>query len=252
MSGIVSELGEGPNHSKSTLHFPAAMKLTYFGHSAFQLSVAGVEILVDPFVTGNPLAERVVTADSLSPDVILITHAHGDHWGDTPEIAARTNALVVANFEITQYMTQKHGHDNVQPMNTGGSWNFDWGRVIQTDARHSSSFPDGTYGGCPNGYIIEAQGRTIYALGDTSPFMEMEWIGKDYSVDIALVPIGDCFTMGPADSIRAVNMILPGVTVPVHYNTFPPIQVDTSKWVEEMSAAGHLSRVLSPGESMDF
>lgn len=228
------------------------MKLTYLGHSTFQLSIAGVEILVDPFITGNPLAEGVVTADSLSPDVILLTHAHGDHWGDTPEIAVRANALVVANFEITQYITQKYDHANVQPMNTGGSWNFDWGRVTQTDARHSSSFPDGTYGGNPNGYIIEAEGRTIYALGDTSPFAEMEWIGQDYSIDVALVPIGDCFTMGPRDSIRAVNMIHPAVTVPVHYNTFPLIEVDTAKWEEGMAAAGHLSRVLSPGESMDL
>ena len=228
------------------------MKLTYFGHSAFCLEIGDVDVLVDPFITGNPHADGVISADSLSPDYILLTHAHGDHWGDTPSIAARSNAVVVGNFEITQYITKHHGHERVQPMNTGGSWTFDWGVVTQTYARHSSSFPDGTYGGNPNGYLIEAEGRTIYALGDTSLFAEMEWIGKEYAVDIALVPIGDCFTMGPTDSIRAADMVQPNITVPVHYDTFPLIEVDMTKWEEMMASAGHLTRVLSPGESIDL
>ena len=206
------------------------MELTYFGHSAFQIDVDGTKILVDPFITGNPLADGVATADSLSPDYILLTHAHGDHWGDTPDIALRSNAIVVANFEITQYLSQKFGHERVQPLNTGGSWEFEWGRVTQTDARHSSSFPDGTYGGNPNGFLIEAEGKTIYALGDTSPFAEMAWIGDDYSIDLALMPIGDCFTMGPRLSVRAADLIRPSLTVPIHYNTFPTIEVETSKW----------------------
>lgn len=228
------------------------MKLTYFGHSAFQIETNGTTILVDPFITGNPLAEGVVTADELTPDYILLTHAHGDHWGDTVDIAARSNAVVTANFEITQYLAQNHGHERVQPLNTGGSWTFDWGRVTLTDAKHSSSFPDGTYGGNPNGYVIEAEGKTIYALGDTSPFAEMAWIGEDFSVDIALVPIGDCFTMGPAQSIRAVDMIRPALTIPVHFNTFPLIEVDTGDWENMMADAGHPTRVLAPGETLDI
>ncbi len=228
------------------------MELTYFGHSAFQIDVDGTKILVDPFITGNPLADGVATADSLSPDYILLTHAHGDHWGDTPDIAMRSNAIVVANFEITQYLSQKFGHERVQPLNTGGSWEFEWGRVTQTDARHSSSFPDGTYGGNPNGFLIEAEGKTIYALGDTSPFAEMAWIGDDYSIDLALMPIGDCFTMGPRLSVRAADLIRPSLTVPIHYNTFPVIEVETSKWEEMMNEAGYATRVLSPGESLDL
>lgn len=127
------------------------MTITYFGHSALQIETNGTTLLVDPFITGNGLAEGVVTADELNPDVILLTHAHGDHWGDTPAIAERTGALVVANFEITSYLGRVHGYENTHPMNTGGSWTFDWGRVTQTYARHSSSFPDGTYGGNPLG-----------------------------------------------------------------------------------------------------
>ena len=225
------------------------MELTYFGHSAFQIETAGKKLLFDPFITGNPHAEGIVNADDLSPDVILLTHAHGDHWGDTAAIAQRTGALVVGNFEITEYLKRNHGHQRVHAMNTGGSWTFDWGKVTQTYARHSSSFPDGTYGGNPNGYIIELEGKCIYNLGDTSPFAEMAWIGEDYRIDVALIPIGDCFTMGPEGAVRAAGMINPALSIPIHYDTFPPIEVDMSEWTELMAARGLETRVLNPGET---
>lgn len=228
------------------------MQLTYYGHSAFQLEIKGTTILVDPFITGNKHAEGVVSADDLNPDVILLTHAHGDHWGDAPDIARRSGAVVVANFEITNYISQQHDHENVQPMNTGGSWSFDWGRVTWTFARHSSSFPDGTYGGHPHGIIIEAEGKIIYDLGDTDPFSEMEWLGQDFDVDIALMPIGDCFTMGPKGALRAAKLIGPKLSIPIHYNTFPPIEIDVSEWEELMSTAGFETRVLSPGETLEI
>ena len=228
------------------------MDLTYFGHSAFQIQTQGTTLLFDPFITGNPLAEKVISAGDLTPDVILLTHAHGDHWGDTPAIARRTGALVVGNFEITEYIRQKHGHARVHAMNTGGSWNFDWGRVTMTNALHSSSFPDGTYGGNPNGYLLEIEGKCIYDLGDTAPFAEMAWIGEDYDVDLALMPIGDCFTMGPAGAARAAGMIRPALSIPIHYDTFPPIEVDTEEWTELMSAKGLETRVLAPGETISL
>ncbi|MCH8961245.1 MAG: metal-dependent hydrolase [Bacteroidetes bacterium] len=226
------------------------MKLTYFGHSAFQIETNGTTLLFDPFITGNPHTEGVVAAADLNPDVILLTHAHGDHWGDTLEIAQRTGALLVANYEITTY-AQNHGHDTVQPMNTGGSWTFDWGKVTQTYARHSSSFPDGAYGGNPNGYLVYIEGQCIYAAGDTCPFAEMAWIGEENDVDVALLPIGDCFTMGPKGSVRAARMVQPALTIPIHYDTFPLIEVDTDRWAALMAEAGFATRVLAPGETLE-
>lgn len=228
------------------------MKLTYYGHSAFQIDADGVTILVDPFITGNKHAEGVTKPEELNPDFIFLTHAHGDHWGDTPAIAKKSGAMVVGNFEVTNYLAQKHRHKNVHSMNTGGSWKFDWGTVIQTYARHSSSFPDGTYGGNPNGYIFQLDGKTIYALGDTCPFTEMQWVGEDYRVDVALMPVGDNFTMGPKDSIRAARMIKPALTIPIHYNTFPPIEIDVDAWARLMSDNGFQARVLAGGESIDI
>jgi L-ascorbate metabolism protein UlaG (beta-lactamase superfamily) len=232
-----------------------AMKLTYFGHSAFQLETEKATLLVDPFISGNPLAEGTVSVGSLHAEVILLTHAHGDHWGDTVEIATRDNALVVGAFEITQYITSRHGHTHVQPMNTGGSWTFDWGSITYTDARHSSSFPDGTYGGCCNGIIIRADGRTVYDAGDTAPFAEMEWIGEEEKLDLALLPIGDCFTMGPDASIRCVKMLKAKRVLPIHYNTFPLVEVSQEAlkaWKQAVSDAGSEPVVLGAGEILEF
>ena len=226
------------------------MDVTFYGHSTIQIDTTQASLLIDPFLTGNPLAEGLVDITRLNPDAILLTHAHGDHWGDTPAIALQSGAVVVANFEITQYLTANHGHENVQPMNTGGSWTFDWGRVTQTWARHSSSVPDGTYGGNPCGYIIEAEGKCIYAAGDTSPFAEMKWIGDDYNIDLALLPVGDCFTMGPSGSLRAASLIGAKRVVPIHYDTFPLIEVDIETWRKAMSDQGQDTVVLKPGERL--
>lgn len=225
------------------------MKLTYFGHSAFQIDTGSTTLLFDPFITGNPIAEKVVAATDLHPDVVLLTHAHGDHWGDALDILQRTKALLIANFEITSY-AERHGHTNVHPLNTGGAWQFEWGRVKQTYARHSSSFPDGTYGGNPNGFLLHIGGLCIYDAGDTCPFAEMKWIGEDNAVDLALLPIGDCFTMGPDDALRAAQLIRPQLTVPLHYNTFPLIQVDTADWAAQMQDAGFAARVMNAGETL--
>jgi L-ascorbate metabolism protein UlaG (beta-lactamase superfamily) len=232
------------------------MKVTYFGHSAFQIELGAdggpaTTLLVDPFITGNGLAEGAgVKAADLEPDVVLLTHAHGDHWGDTVAIVERTGALVVAQFEVVQYLERAHGYTNAHPMNTGGTWVFDWGRVTQTYARHSSSFPDGTYGGLCSGFILEAEEKTVYNSGDTCAFAEMAWIGEDYDLDLAFLPIGDDFTMGPKEAARCVEMLRPKLVVPVHYNTFPLIRADPQDFARRVGEAGFEARVLAPGEAL--
>lgn len=226
------------------------MTLTYFGHSAFQLETDGPTLLFDPFISGNKHAEGVVTADELQPDVILMTHAHGDHWGDAPDILKRTGALLISNFEITNYAQNEHGHENVHPMNTGGGYDFDWGRVVQTYARHSSSFPDGTYGGNPNGFILQIGGKTIYNTGDTCRFAEMEWIGEEYEIDLCLMPVGDDFTMGPAEAVACARLLKPRMTVPLHWGTFPVLTGDPHDFAERMGEAGLEARVLEAGETL--
>lgn len=228
------------------------MQITYFGHSAFQIETNGTTLLFDPFITGNKHTEGVVSPEDLNPDYILLTHAHSDHWGDTPDIAKRTGAQVVGNFEIATYLQTRHDHENVQPMNTGGWWSFPWGRAQMTYARHSSSFPDGTYGGNPNGYILHIEDKCLYNLGDTALFAEMEWTGEDHTIDVAFMPIGDCFTMGPADSVRAAGMLKPGRIIPLHFDTFPYIEIDAEAWASQMREAGHQPTIMRPGETIEI
>lgn len=227
------------------------MKLTYFGHSAFLLETRNAQLLIDPFITDNPHNDGIVAAADLNPDAILLTHAHGDHWGDTPDIATRSGALVIAQFEITNYIQAKHGHENVHPMNTGGSAEFEWGRVTMTWARHSSSFPDGTYGGNPAGFILEIDDKTIYAAGDTDRFAEMAWYGEDFSIDLALLPVGDDFTMGPREAARAVRMLKARMAVPIHWGTFPLLTGDPDEFVTRVEKDGGRARKLNPGDVLE-
>lgn len=227
------------------------MKLTYFGHSAFQIETKGTTLLFDPFISDNPHAAGVVSAEDLDPDYLFLTHAHADHWGDTLSIARRTGAQLVGNFEIVTY-AQNEGIENVQPMNTGGAWDFPFGRVFQTYARHSSSFPDGTYGGNPNGYILHLEGKCIYNLGDTSPFAEMAWYGEDHDIDLALMPVGDCFTMNAEGAVRAAGMLNPAQVVPVHYDTFPFIEIDMEACQQTFEDAGFALAPLTPGGTLSL
>lgn len=226
------------------------MELTYFGHSAFQIETDGTTLLFDPFIDGNKHAEEVVDAGDLEPDAVLLTHAHGDHWGNAPDILRRTGARAVANYEIVQYVQSEVGHENAHPMNTGGSWTFDWGEVTMTYARHSSSFPDGTYGGNPNGFILEIEGKTVYNTGDTCRFAEMEYYGDRYDFDLVLLPIGDDFTMGPEEAAECAELLQSELTVPLHYDTFPYIEVDTDDWLDAMVGRGLTAQVVDPGETL--
>lgn len=221
-------------------------KITWLGHSACQIETSGKTILLDPFLTGNPSA--TISANEVSADVIIVSHGHGDHVGDTIEIAKRTNALVIANFEIIEWLG-KQGVENVHPQHIGGAHQYEFGTVKLTIAHHGSMLPDGSNGGSPCGILLKLKDGTIYFAADTGLFYDMTLIGEE-GVDLAILPIGDNFTMGPEDAVKATKMIAPKRVFPIHYNTWPLIEQDAAAWakqVREQTAAEPV--VLKPGES---
>jgi L-ascorbate metabolism protein UlaG (beta-lactamase superfamily) len=210
-----------------------SIHIQWLAHSAFMLDVDGHAVLIDPFVTGNPLA--TIEPSSLKPEVILLSHAHGDHLGDTVEIAKANSAQVITNFEVSQWLGEQGIGDSVG-MNPGGTIDLGYMTVKCTRAYHSSSFPDGTYGGVPMGFLITAKKSdlVVYFAGDTDLFSDMSLIGEA-GVDMAIVPIGDMFTMGIDDSLRAIQLLSPDFVMPMHYNTFPPITQDAGAWAERVN-----------------
>jgi L-ascorbate metabolism protein UlaG (beta-lactamase superfamily) len=224
------------------------MTLTYYGHSAFQIETDEARLLVDPFLTGNRHAEGVVSPDELLPDVLLLTHAHGDHYGDTETIVRRARPQVVAPFEVVQYVAKQTGHEDGFGMNVGGSYRFPWGRLTMTDARHSSSFPDGTYGGPATGFVLEAGGKVLYNTGDTCRFAGMQYVAERFpEIDLLALPVGDVFTMGPDEALEVVKLFRPRAVLPLHYGTFPPIEVDVEAFAEAVRAEGIAAHVPAPG-----
>jgi len=221
------------------------LSLTWLGHSAFSLDIDGHPVLLDPYLSENPVA--VTTPDSLDADIIFLSHAHGDHLGDTVAIAKRTDARVVSNFEIGNWM-EKQGVTNIHQQNPGGGFDHGFVHARWTVAHHSSSFPDGTYGGEPNGIILTTRsGARLYFAGDTSLFSDMRLIG-DYGIDVAFLPIGDNFTMGPEDSLKAIQFIRPRFAVPIHYNTWDVIVQDAAHWAKRVNNETDAQPiVLDPG-----
>lgn len=224
-----------------------SVQFTWLGHSAFSVNIEGHPVLFDPFLTGNPLAST--TADRLDAQLIFLSHAHGDHLGDTIPIAQRTGARVVANFEICNWLND-HGVENTHAQNPGGGWDHGFVHAKWTIAHHSSSFPDGTYGGQPNGFVLTTErGQRMYFAGDTALFSDMALIGK-MGLDVAFVPIGDNFTMGQDDSIEAIHLLRPRFVVPMHYNTWDVIAQDAGAWANRVSNETQAQPiVLDPGNS---
>jgi len=221
-------------------------KITWLGHSTYQIETAGKTILLDPFLTGNPSASISVSA--AVADVIIVSHGHGDHVGDTVEIAKRTNALVIANYEIIEWMG-KQGVENVHPQHIGGAHQYDFGIVKLTIAHHGSMLPDGSNGGSPCGILLKLEEGTIYFAADTGLFYDMTLIGEE-GVDLAILPIGDNFTMGPEDAVKATRMIAPKRVIPMHFNTWPLIEQDAAAWAEQIRKQTTAEPVvLEPGES---
>jgi len=218
----------------------------YLGHSCFLITTPKAKILMDPFLTGNPMA--AVKAEDVECDFILVSHAHIDHYGDAVAIAKRTGATIVASYEVALHAGAQGA--KVHPMGCGGGRDFPFGRVQLTIAHHTSSV-DGPSGvvsvGSPVGFLIHAEGKTIYFAGDTALTMEMELLGRRHQIDLALLPIGDNFTMGPIDAAEAARMLQAKLTVPMHFNTFEMIQIDPRTFVEKAAKYGVKVEILSPG-----
>lgn len=226
------------------------MEISYHGHSVIQVACNGKRIIFDPFISGNA-ASDLVAAD-VKVDVILLTHGHNDHVGDTVEIAKNNDALVVAPFELAIYL-EKQGL-KTHPMNIGGGFTFDFGRVTYTKAFHGSSYTDDAgethYMGMPGGIILECMDKTIYHAGDTALFSDMKMLGELNKIDVALLPIGDNFTMGPKDAKIAAEWLQAKHVIPIHYNTFPVIKQDPHAFCESLTTAtGH---PLAIGESFSL
>jgi L-ascorbate metabolism protein UlaG (beta-lactamase superfamily) len=223
--------------------------ITWLGHNCWSIAAGGRTILLDPFLDDSPTAP--VKADDVAADCILISHGHLDHVSDAVKIATRTGATVLATFEIAEWL-KKQGvaEEKVVPMNLGGGVDQPFGRVKMTLAHHSSVLPDGTYGGNPAGFLLELAGTRIYFACDTALFFDMKMIGSG-GLDLAVVPIGDQFTMGPADAVEATKVLNPKRVAPCHYNTWPPIAQDAQAWAQQIrmyTAADPV--VLEPGEKI--
>lgn len=226
-----------------------ATKLTWLGHGCWLIETGENKIILDPFLNDSPTAP--LKAEDVSVDHILLSHGHFDHVSDAAEIANRTDATMVAIFEVADWFQKKHQVKNAIGMNIGGSVRLPFGTVKMTAAVHSSQLPDGSYGGNPGGFLITLDDLKIYFACDTALFGDMQLIGK-VGIDLAVVPIGDLFTMGPEDSVEAIKLIRPKRVLPAHYNTWPPIEQDANAWassVKESTDAEPI--VLQPGESCE-
>jgi L-ascorbate metabolism protein UlaG (beta-lactamase superfamily) len=226
------------------------MKVSYHGQSALKVVTESHSILIDPFISGNEACD--LNADTVDADVILLTHAHNDHVGDTIPIAKRTNALVVAPNELADFLATKGL--NTHNMHIGGKHEFDFGTVKFTQAFHGSAFndEDGTvvYGGMPAGILLTINGKTLYHAGDTGLFSDMKLIGDMNDIDVAFLPIGDNFTMGPEDALVAADWVQAKTVVPIHYNTFPLIEQDPQAFVSKVKTGE--GKVMNIGEALEL
>ena len=220
-------------------------EITFLGHATWSVRVGDCTVLIDPYLDSSPTAP--VKSDEVDADYILVSHGHFDHFEDVVAIAHRTRATVVSNIEICNWLTEKQV-ETTEQMNLGGSIDLPFGRVTMTLAPHSSSMPDGSYGGTACGFLITFEHGKVYFACDTALFLDMKLIGAA-GLDLAILPIGDRFTMGPEDALSAVKLLNPKRVVPMHYNTWPAIVQDPHAWAERVRA--HTAAepvVMQPGE----
>jgi len=224
------------------------LKVTYYGHSAFRLSDGSQSLIIDPFLSNNPVSP--VKAEEIKADYVVLTHAHGDHIGDALKIAQQNNATIIAVFELANYCASKGA--KIHDMHIGGGYNFPFGRLKFTIAHHGSSNNDGQYMGSPAGVVISMGGKNLYHCGDTGLFYDMKLIGEMTPIDIMLVPIGDNYTMGIDDAVKAVELTNPKIAIPMHYNTFDVIKADPSIFGKKLTDIGKNSIIMSYGETIEI
>ncbi len=216
------------------------VSVTWHGHATFTIDVNGTKLLIDPYFDDNPSA-KVKTKD-IQADVILLTHGHGDHVADALPIAKRTGAKVIANFEIITWVAAQ-GYENCHPQHIGGGFEHEFGHVKMTPALHGSALPDGSNGGMPGGFLLTLEGKKIYVSGDTALFSDMALVGAD-GLDLAILCIGDNFTMGPKDALLSLEYLNPKAVIPCHYNTWPLIAVDVDAWVQKVKENTAVSPII--------
>jgi L-ascorbate metabolism protein UlaG (beta-lactamase superfamily) len=223
------------------------MKLTFYGHSCFLLETSKAKILFDPFISGNELAQHI-DISKIEANYIAQSHGHSDHIADLVDIAKRTNALLIASWEITEW-AKKQGIEKVHPLNIGGSWNFEFGKIKMVFAAHSNSLPDGSYGGVAGGFLLEVDGKRIYYAGDTALTQDMKLIGEYWRPDLAILPIGDNFTMDVDDAILASDFILCKEIVGMHFDTFGYIKINHEEAIRKFKLRNKTLHLIDIGSS---
>lgn len=226
------------------------MKIKHYAHNTFGIEIKGLHLLVDPFITGNEKIKDRFDIMDIAADYILLTHAHSDHTLDAEAIARNTGAVIISNFEIATHYENK-GLE-VHPMNHGGSWSFEFGNLKYVNAIHTSSFPDGSYGGQPGGFVIEGEHKNIYIAGDTALTMDMKLIPMRTKLDLAILPIGDNFTMGVEDAIIASDFLQCDKILGCHYDTFGYIEIDHEEAKRKFYEKGKDLMLLEIGESIEL